>query len=114
MLNLKSTTQTIIIYVLASILAVAITSHTWTWIKLNTAKDSIVAYEANEATLKADVERAVRAEKSCKENVKQLIEDANKKSVVVKKYIAKLKEGALHERITSLDEFINYTKRLYR
>jgi len=113
-LNFASKIQTIIIYGLISLLVAVTTSHIWASIKLNAAEDNIIIHKANEVTLKADVERAVRAEKSCKENMRQLVEDANKKRLVIKKYQEKLKEGVSREKITNLNEFINYTKRLYK
>ena len=114
MLNLTSKLQTIIIYGLISLLVGVIASHVWTSLELSSANNKIERYKTMEATLKADVGRAVSAEKSCRKYILELEEARKKKDSVIKKYQKRLNRGGKHEKVDNLDDYIIYAERLFK
>jgi biopolymer transport protein ExbB/TolQ len=114
MFNLTSKLQTIIIYGLISFLIAVVGSHIWTSLELSAANSQIETYKSMETTLKADVGRAVSAEKSCSEYVIELENARRKKDSVIKKYQNRLNRGGKHEKVDNLNDYIIYAERLYK
>lgn len=113
MLNfLSNKIKTYIIYGLFSLLLATGASHIWCSIEKSSLQNDKTTLTNTIDAMRTDIEKAVRAEASCKRGIEKLIKASRKKQKVINNYRTKIDKGVQHEKINNLNDFINYAERL--
>ena len=105
MLNFTSLIQTIIIYVLISLLVASTSAYIYKHFENSTLKTKL-------NTKNVDIVKILNAERSCKKTLKEMIASEKKKKEILKKY-NKTMGGYRDENVTNISKFIDFAKRLY-
>jgi len=84
----------------------------WCYFEKESAKADVETLNNIVQSMHDDIARAVTAEKSCKRSIKKLIDTSRKKQKVINTYKKQIKKGEVHEKINSVNDFINFAERL--